>query len=106
MEQRVHREPVPEDMTNIHLGITAVKEIADTHADELMPMIKEEGGNIIQPIKEGVITTSQLVSEFQLLAEERGIDLEDFYIRAGRVSFTGTPPQMTTFLQIMLNRDK
>lgn len=89
---------------NILLGIRLIKEIAGKHEKELRELIeRNDGGNIMEPINEGDITTEQLVAEFEALANERGLDLDDFYKRAGRYSFMGHRFEATTFMQIVFH---
>lgn len=85
-------------------GIELTREIARRHEQELRELINaNDGANILNPIEEGSITADHLTEEFETLAEERGIDLNDFYEQAGRLSYTGHRFEATTFFQIMAN---
>jgi hypothetical protein len=90
-----------DETANARRGIDLVKEIAARHEQELKKMIKDRGGNILEPINEGPVTTEKIVKEFEELAGERGVDLNDFYKVAGRLTFTGRSFEQTTFIQII-----
>lgn len=96
---RIESEP---KKSNVLVGIDLTKEVAAKHEKELRELIEQnEGANIVELIKEGAITAEQLVAEFEELARERGIDLNDFYEKAGRHAFHGHRFEFTTFIQIM-----
>ncbi|MDP1689492.1 MAG: hypothetical protein Q8L47_05215 [bacterium] len=98
-ENRIDQE---REEDNTILGIELTKEIANRHEKELRELIlQNDGANILEPIKDGKITAEQLVLEFEQLARERDIDLDDFYEKAGRYSYAGHRFEATTFIQIL-----
>jgi len=94
---------MPEQKDTMRRAEEAVKEVAARHEEELRALIAEQGGGaIIEPMREGRVTAEQLAQEFEELAQERNIDLSDFYQRAGSWSPFGHRHEVTTFYQIVL----
>ncbi|OHA48845.1 MAG: hypothetical protein A2806_04075 [Candidatus Terrybacteria bacterium RIFCSPHIGHO2_01_FULL_48_17] len=89
---------------NLHRGIDIVMEIAARHEQKLRELIERKGGEMpINPIVDGPITSEGLSNEFETLAREHGVDLEDFYQRAGSWTLFGHQFEGAAWYQILMH---